>query len=94
MKKSLKLENKFILDACCGSRMFWFDKKQPNTIFIDNREYDKGFIDNRYNRELHPDILMDFKDLKFPDKKFRLIIMDPPHLIGKKDGLRLEKNKS
>jgi len=41
--------NKFILNACCGSRMFWFDKKQPNTIFHDIRSYDKGFIDNRRN---------------------------------------------
>jgi len=24
--------------------MFWWNKKHPNTIFIDNREYDKGFI--------------------------------------------------
>ena len=38
---------KFILDACCGSRMFWFQKNQPNTIFQDIREYNKGFIDNR-----------------------------------------------
>jgi len=27
-----------ILDACCGSRMFWFDKKNPAAIFMDNRE--------------------------------------------------------
>ena len=32
----MKMENKFILDACCGSRMFWFDKKQPNTLLINS----------------------------------------------------------
>ena len=32
------MEDKFILDACCGSKMFWFDKKQPNTKFIDIRK--------------------------------------------------------
>jgi hypothetical protein len=26
-----------ILDACCGSRMFWFDKGNPNCLFIDKR---------------------------------------------------------
>lgn len=28
---------KKILDACCGSRMFWFDKENPDTIFADNK---------------------------------------------------------
>ena len=85
------MKNKFILDACCGSRMFWLDKIQENTIFIDNRSYDKGFIDNRPNREFKPDMIMDFRDLKFPDKKFKLIVMDPPHLVGKPDGCRMTK---
>jgi hypothetical protein len=85
------MTDKFILDACCGSRMFWFDKHQPNTIYIDIREYDKGYIDNRPNRELHPDIIMDFKKLDFPDKKFKHIIIDPPHLIGKTLGCRMTK---
>ena len=81
MTKEFNLSEKFILDVCCGSRMFWFDKKHPNTIFSDIREYDKGFIDNRPNRELHPDIIMDFRKLDFPDKSFKLVVFDPPHLI-------------
>lgn len=28
---------KQILDACCGSRMFWFDKEHPATVFMDNK---------------------------------------------------------
>ena len=28
---------KQILDACCGSRMFWFDKEHPATVLMDNR---------------------------------------------------------
>lgn len=28
---------KEILDACCGSRMFWFDKHNPHTLYIDKR---------------------------------------------------------
>jgi len=84
-------ENKFILDACCGSRMFWFQKNQTNTIFQDIREYDKGFIDNRQNRELHPDMIGDFRKMDFPDKTFKLIVFDPPHLIGKPDGCRMTR---
>ena len=85
------MKDKFILDACCGSRMFWFDKKHPNVIFSDIREYDKGFIDNRPNRELHPDQIMDFRKLDFPDKSFKLVVFDPPHLIGKADGCRMTR---
>ena len=87
----MKMKEKFILDACCGSRMFWFQKEQPNTIFQDIREYDKGFIDNRPNRELHPDMIGDFRKMDFPDKSFRLVVMDPPHLIGKLDGCRMTR---
>ena len=83
------MTDKFILDACCGSRMFWFDKKQPNTLFCDNRSYNKGFMEYRPNRELHPDKMMDFRKMDFPDKSFKLVVFDPPHLIGKPDGCRM-----
>jgi hypothetical protein len=87
----MDLKNKFILDACCGSRMFWFQKTQPNTIFNDIREYDKGYIDNRPNRELKPDTKMDFRNLDLLDKTFKLVVFDPPHLIGKGFGSRMTK---
>ena len=73
---------KFILDACCGPRMMWFDKKHPNTVYIDIRKEEKGFIANRKDREVNPDIIMDFRDLKFKDKTFKLITWDPPHLLS------------
>lgn len=25
-----------IIDVCCGSRMFWFDKQDPAVVFMDN----------------------------------------------------------
>ena len=31
-------EAKIILDACCGSRMFWFDKENPLVLFTDIRD--------------------------------------------------------
>ena len=71
---------KFILDASCGGRMFWFNKKQENTIFIDNRELKDVLCDGR-KFNINPDILMDFKDLKFPNKSFKLVVFDPPHLL-------------
>lgn len=82
---------KEIIDVCCGSRMMWFNKQHPNAIYIDKREYDKGHIDNRPNRELHPDMIMDFRNLRFEDKSFKLVVMDPPHLIGKEESCRMIK---
>ena len=26
-----------VLDACCGSRMFWFDRKDERATFVDRR---------------------------------------------------------
>lgn len=83
------MKNKFILDACCGLKAFWLDKKHPNTIFIDKRKRDKGFDDFRPNFEVNPDIIMDFKKLEFPDKSFKLVVMDPPHIIAKEESFRM-----
>lgn len=63
--------------------MFWFDKAHPHCLFVDNRRESKGHIQNGWNpaHEVSPDILMDFTDLKFADKSFKLVVFDPPHLI-------------
>lgn len=71
---------KFILDACCGGRFFWYNKKHPNAIYIDNNPRAKGIVKARPNFECAPDQVMDFTDLKFEDKKFKLVVWDPPHL--------------
>ncbi len=78
------MENKFILDACCGGRMMWLNKHHPNTIYIDNRTAEKGHIQNGFNpnHEVKPDMIMDFRDLKFPDKSFKVIVFGPPHLTS------------
>lgn len=75
----MNLKNKFILDACCGPRMFWFNKNNPNAIYIDIRKEDAGYIKSRRFREIKPDKIMDFRDLKFKDKSFKLVVWDPPH---------------
>ena len=76
-------QDKFILDACCGPKMFWFNKNHPNVLYCDLRERKKGFIDTRPNREVKPDMIMDFTKMSFSDKSFKLVVFDPPHLIGK-----------
>lgn len=75
------INDKFILDACCGPRMMWFNKHHPNVIYQDIRKEEKGLVDNRPNREINPDVIGDFRKMNFPDKRFRLVVWDPPHII-------------
>ena len=77
-----------ILDACCGGRMFWFDKQNPDVVFMDNRELEDTLCDGRVFT-VKPDVLADFREIPFPDKTFKLVVFDPPHLIkaGKKSWL-------
>lgn len=71
--------NKFILDACCGSRMFWFDKNNKNVLFCDNRELSDTLCDGR-SLEIKPDKIMDFRNMDLPDKCMKLVVFDPPHM--------------
>lgn len=75
---------KRILDACCGSRMFWFDKENPDVEFCDNRELSMnrswGTHDYERHLEIHPDVLCDFTNLPFKSNTFYLVVFDPPHL--------------
>ncbi len=71
---------KKILDACCGSRMFWFDKNNPHALFMDNRELNTNLCDGR-SLVIKPDIVADFRNMPFDDNSFKLVVFDPPHLI-------------
>ena len=70
-----------ILDACCGSRMFWFDKNNPAVVFMDNRELDDVLCDGR-KLIIKPDVLADFRAIPYPDNTFKLVVFDPPHLLN------------
>jgi len=74
------MNDKLILDACCGGRMFWFNKKHPNTIYIDNEPRARGQNGDYSIQPCNPDIVMDFTDLQFPDSSFNLVVWDPPHI--------------
>lgn len=71
---------KKILDVCCGSRMFWFDKENPNAIYMDNRQLEDTLCDGR-KLEIKPDIVADFRNIPFSNTSFKLVVFDPPHLI-------------
>ncbi|KRL56652.1 methyltransferase [Furfurilactobacillus rossiae] len=74
-----------IIDVCCGSRMFWFDKENPNVTFMDKRHETVRSTDNNWghNRviEINPDIVADFRNIPFDDNSFHMVVFDPPHLL-------------
>lgn len=68
-----------ILDACCGSRMFWYDRENKHTIYQDNRELNTTLCDGR-KLEIKPDTFGDFRKMDYADNTFDLVVFDPPHL--------------
>lgn len=86
-----------ILDMCCGSRMFWFNKRDTRTLFADIRSEEHELCDGR-RLVIRPDLIADFRALPFADASFPVVVFDPPHLervgqtawMGKKYG-RLNK---
>lgn len=72
-----------ILDVCCGSKMFWYDKHEPNTTYMDIRDEVSAYTDRDVVREvaIKPDLVADFRDIPFADDSFDLVVFDPPHLI-------------
>ena len=74
-----KITKRKILDACCGSRMFYFDKDNSDVVFMDNRELSTTLCDGRA-LEIKPDLIADFRAMPFEDETFYLVVFDPPHL--------------
>jgi len=55
---------KKILDVCCGSRMFWFDKENENTIYMDKRQLEDTLCDGR-KLLINPDVILGIKSPLF-----------------------------
>lgn len=71
-------EGKTILDCCCGSRMFWFDKSNPDVLYMDIRS---GSFDSSNNTTtiICPDLQASFTQMPFPNNSFKMVVFDPPH---------------
>ena len=61
--------------------MFWYNKKHPNVLYIDLRKRKKGFLKHRMSFDVAPDEIGDFRDLKYKNKSFKLVVFDPPHIV-------------
>jgi SAM-dependent methyltransferase len=89
-----------VLDACCGSRMFWFDRSNGRAVFVDKRREictlpDRSSSGGSRTLIVDPDIQADFTALPFPAKRFALVVFDPPHLVrnGRKSWLAKKYGK-
>ena len=78
---------KRVLDPCCGSRMFWFCKVNPDVEFCDIREMDNEVIwksgDGIRVRHctIAPDTICSVTQLPFEDNTFYHVVFDPPHIV-------------
>lgn len=75
-----------ILDACCGGKMFYFDKSDDRVLFQDIRKIKTTLCDGR-TFEVSPDVQCDFTNMPYEDGTFSMVVFDPPHLVysrGKK----------
>lgn len=77
--------------------MFWYDKNNSDTCFMDNRSVAKGAFPNGWNPNwcVSPTVISDFRQMPYGDETFQVVVYDPPHLtsgsmksvINKKYGL-------
>lgn len=74
-----------ILDACCGGRMWWWDKSHPLAVYMDKRVAPPGSRKDRPKWEVAPDVIGDFREMPFRDESFRLVLFDPPHIVKDDD---------
>lgn len=75
-----------VLDACCGPRSFWFDRKDSRAVFVDRRNetHEKGPYKSYPSGQhivIAPDTLADFTALPFPSDTFAHVVFDPPHMV-------------
>ena len=76
------MENKKVLDVCCGPKGMWFDKQDKRALYLDRRR--ETHIDTypcgTKTNIIDPDVIGDFTDIKQPDNSFWHIVFDPPHI--------------
>lgn len=84
----MEVNEKLVLDPCCGSRMMWFNSQDQRCLFGDKRsetivvtDNSKGNHSGKRVLSIAPDTLMDFRSMPFDDETFPLVVFDPPHLV-------------
>jgi len=72
-----------VLDACCSTKAFWFNKENPDALFMDKRDEEYPIKPDKShparNLVVAPDVVGDFTKMPFPDESFWHVVFDPPH---------------
>ncbi|MFA6679504.1 MAG: hypothetical protein WCR96_03310 [Candidatus Methanomethylophilaceae archaeon] len=81
------MPTKKILDPCCGSKMFWFDKNNQDAVFLDCRKEmiiakDRSMKSGVQKISISPDFISSVEKIPFTDESFPLVVFDPPHLLN------------
>lgn len=91
-----------VLDACCGTRAMWEDKRHPAACFGDIRreevtvtDQSRGKVGGTRTLRIEPDALFDFRALPFRAEQFTLVVFDPPHVVrcGRKSWIAAKYGK-
>lgn len=73
---------KLILDPASSMRSFYFDKKDKRVLFGDIRVKETHLLTNGQTIHIEPDEVMDFRAIPYPDKTFKVVVFDPPHMLN------------
>jgi SAM-dependent methyltransferase len=81
-----QMSHRPVIDVCCGSRMFWFDRDDERAVFADKRSETHVLKDSSSKHgsrtlNVDPDLIADFTALPFNNESFAMVVFDPPHLI-------------
>ncbi|HIF3377961.1 TPA: hypothetical protein ACXZWJ_002568 [Salmonella enterica] len=83
------MESQAILDMCCGSRMFWFNKRDERAVFADIRAEEHTLCDGR-RLVISPDLIADFRAFKWNETQIPvsqiLALTDVKPIIGQRTG--------
>ena len=63
-----------ILDACCGGRMFYFNKDDERVLFQDIRNIETTLCDGR-KFAVNPDVKADFTNMPYEDGTFSMVVL-------------------
>lgn len=74
------MNEKFILDACCGGKMFYYEPLAPVVLFQDIRRETCVLSDRPKPFRVDPDVIGDFTSMDYRDGEFHIVVFDPPHL--------------
>ena len=90
-----------ILDATCGLKQMWFQKDDPETIYLDMRHSAIQYTEKQFNRRpdyrkriINPTIQADNRYCPFKDDVFDVILFDPPHMITNVESSELQHTYS